>query len=88
LNGFIVCAIQIFAGHRLAAKETGIVIIFSLFLITELLLVIAIAKQPKSEKSSYFEVRKNHFIVESKIDQICFFQATFHEVCRYLLFLM
>jgi hypothetical protein len=56
LNGLIVCAIQIFAGHRLAAKESGVVIIFGFFIITEILLVVAIARQPKSEKSSYFEV--------------------------------
>jgi hypothetical protein len=56
LNGFIVCAIQIFAGHRLAAKESGIVIIFIFFVITEIILVVAVARQPKSEKSMYFEV--------------------------------
>ncbi len=56
LNGFIICAIQIFAGHRLAAKESGTVIIFGFFLITETLLMIAIGRQPKNEKSSYVEV--------------------------------
>jgi len=56
LNGFIVCAIQIFAGHRLAAKELGPVMIFSFFMITEMFLVVAIARQPKSEKSMYFEL--------------------------------
>ncbi|CAF3780921.1 unnamed protein product, partial [Rotaria sordida] len=56
LNGFILCAIQIFASHRLAAKESGIIIIFSIFIIVEIILVTAIARQPKSEKSSYFEV--------------------------------
>ncbi|CAF1038813.1 unnamed protein product [Rotaria sordida] len=55
LNGFILCAIQIFASHRLAAKESGIIIIFSIFIIAEIILVTAIARQPKSEKSSYFE---------------------------------
>ncbi|CAF1249829.1 unnamed protein product [Adineta steineri] len=55
INGFIVCAIQIFAGHRLAAKEFGPVIIFGFFTCTEFLLVTAIARQPKCEKSSYFE---------------------------------
>ena len=57
LNGFILCAIQIFAGHRLAAKESGAVIGFSFFTIMEVILVTAIARQPKSEKSSYSEVR-------------------------------
>ncbi|CAF1129324.1 unnamed protein product [Rotaria magnacalcarata] len=56
INGFIVCAIQIFASHRLAAKESGTVIAFTIFTITEILLVTAIARQPKSEKPSYFEL--------------------------------
>jgi hypothetical protein len=83
-NGFILCAIQIFAGHRLAAKETGPVIMFGIFSITEILLVIGIAKQPKSEKPSYFEVSKKnlHFPIENKSN--FFFQSTFHEVCEFL----
>ncbi len=55
-NGFILCAIQIFGGHRLAAKESGPILAFGFFTITEILLVTTIARQPKSEKSSYFEV--------------------------------
>lgn len=56
LNGFILCAIQIFAGHRLANKEFFAVFFFILFTLTEFALIIALARQPKSEKSLYFEV--------------------------------
>lgn len=57
VNGFLLCAIQIFAGHHLAAKNSGYVMIFIFFLITEILLIVAIARQPKIAKTSYFEVR-------------------------------
>lgn len=66
INGFIVCAIQVFASHRLAAKEPGSVIIFTFFFLLEVLLIIAIARQPKSEKSSYFEVSLK-ILIERKI---------------------
>ena len=56
LNGFILCAIQIFAGHRLANKEFFPVLFFIIFTVTEFLLITALARQPKTEKSLYFEV--------------------------------
>lgn len=56
LNGFILCAIQIFAGHRLANKEFFAVFFFIVFTLTEFALIVALARQPKSEKSLYFEV--------------------------------
>jgi hypothetical protein len=56
INGFILCAIQIFAGHYLANKEPITLSFFILFLILEIFFVIVIARQPKNEKSLYFEV--------------------------------
>lgn len=56
LNGFILCAIQIFASHRLANKEFFVVFFFIVFTLTEFALIVALARQPKSEKSLYFEL--------------------------------
>jgi len=56
INGFILCAIQIFAGHQLANKEPAALVFFILLIIMEILFVIGIAKQPKNTKSLYFQV--------------------------------
>ena len=57
INGFILCAIQIFAGHHIANKDPTTIIFLIIFLITEILFIIAIAAQPKNQKSIYFQVR-------------------------------
>ncbi|CAF1168113.1 unnamed protein product, partial [Didymodactylos carnosus] len=56
VNGFILCAIQIFAGDRLLRKDAFVVFFFSLSCILELIFLIMIAVQPKNQKSLYFEL--------------------------------
>ena len=56
INGFLLCATQIFAGHRLAAKQPVALLAFGFFTLAEIILMMALARQPKSEKSLYFEV--------------------------------
>ncbi|CAF1163013.1 unnamed protein product [Rotaria sp. Silwood1] len=55
INGFILCAIQIFAQHYLEEKNPIILSILIIFLVIELCLIVLIAQQPKNEKSLYFE---------------------------------
>ncbi|CAM4771905.1 unnamed protein product [Rotaria magnacalcarata] len=55
INGCILCAIQIFAGHHIANKNPTAIIVLIIFLITEILFIIAIAAQPKNQKSIYFQ---------------------------------
>ena len=83
VNGFILCAMQIFEGHRLAAKEAGSTLAFTFFVFTEFLLMTALARQPKGDKSLYFEVSRKatnvrlyHFVLSIS------FQLAFHEVCH------
>lgn len=59
INGFILCMIQIFAGHRLAARHGTTVFFFVVFIIIEFVLISALARQPKANKELYFEV--SHF---------------------------
>ncbi|CAF4988591.1 unnamed protein product, partial [Rotaria sp. Silwood1] len=55
INGFILCAIQIFAQHYVEEKNPIILSILIIFLVIELCLIVLIAQQPKNEKSLYFQ---------------------------------
>ena len=56
VNSFLLCAIQIFAGGRLANKDITAIVLISLFSLFELILIVALTQQPKNKKSLYFEV--------------------------------
>jgi hypothetical protein len=55
-NGFILCAIQIFGANRLVNRDPTTFVFLIFFIITEILFVILIARQPSSTQSLYFEV--------------------------------
>ncbi|CAF2614129.1 unnamed protein product [Rotaria sp. Silwood2] len=55
INGFILCAIQIFAQHRLEEKDPIAISFLIIFFVIEIFFVITIARQPKNEKSVYFQ---------------------------------
>jgi len=55
LNGFVICAMQIFAGHLIATVEPTALTFFILFINVEIIFFIVIARQPQNKKSLYFE---------------------------------
>jgi len=56
INGFILCAIQIFARHRIENKDPTALACLIFSVVIEICFVISIARQPKTKKSLYFEV--------------------------------
>lgn len=56
IGGFIICAIQIFAGRQIVHGDPATLTFFILFIVIEVVVAIIIAKQPQNKKSFYFEV--------------------------------
>lgn len=72
LNSLVLCATQIFAGHRLANLHTPTLVFFILSALLELLLVVLLAKQPRNKKSLYFEVSSRRPTKKNTDDTLSF----------------
>ena len=57
INGFFLCAIQIFAAHHLKNKDPTALTLLILCIFFELVFTFSIVRQPKNKKLLYFEVR-------------------------------
>ena len=61
VNSFILCAIQIFAGSRLANAEPVALTFFILSSVLEIIFAVILHRQPTNRKSLYFEVKRFSF---------------------------